>query len=145
MTRIEIQTGDIHTLHPSPPNRASVLVSFVTQKREFCITCVCSAYYKPVSATESVHELFLPERLSNLNHQIRFPRDYHNTYTFSEFLFIVWHLASLSPALPNLWLLLVIIIITFWKRVCTIVVTFNGNAGGRRVTTPCPWHELLRG
>ena len=110
MTRIEIQTGDIHT--PPPSNRASVLVSFVTQKREFCITCVCSAYYKPVYAKESIHEpKFLPKRLSKLNHQSRFPRDYHSTYTFVKFLFILRHLASISPALPNLWLLLVIIVI----------------------------------
>ena len=112
MTRIEIQTGDIHSPPPPPllPNRTSVPVSFVTQKREFCITCVCSAYYKPVYATESIHEpKFLPKRLSKLNHQSRFPRDYHSTYTFVKFLFILRHLASISPALPNLWLLLVIL------------------------------------
>ena len=80
-----------------------ILVSFVTQKREFCITCVCSAYRKPTYGTVSIHKPeFLPKRLSKLNHQTHFPINYHSTYTFVKLLFILRHLASISPALPNL-------------------------------------------
>lgn len=61
----------------------------------------------------------VPKRLSKLNHQTRFSRDYHSTYTFVKLLFILRHLASISPALPNLWLLLVQILNCIIALFCT--------------------------